>query len=191
VWLFDTCSIINLSYCQPVATVFKDRYTGRAGWVKAVQTELISQRGRRPPHPQAGRAMNWATTWLGDPIVLDEEADIEAVEDIRVAVAAGGGVSALDHLGEAASIVALEKHRTAWGGGRLVSDDRGARDEARRRGLAAASTVGIVAKLLTLSPAPLAIEQVDMYLNVLRSRDRMHAPLTASHLLAGELDSWQ
>jgi hypothetical protein len=98
-------------------------------------------------------------------------------------------VSALDHLDEAASIVALERHGTAWGGGRLVSDDRGARDKARRRGLAAESTVGIVAKLLALSPAPLAIEQVDM--KVLRSRERMRARLTASHLLAGELDSWQ
>jgi hypothetical protein len=30
-----------------------------------------------------------------------------------------------------------------------------------------------------------------MYLNVLRSRERMCARLMASHLLVGELDSWQ
>jgi hypothetical protein len=191
VWLFDTCSIINLSYCQPVAAVFRKRYAGEAGWVKAVQTELASQRARRPPHPQAGRAMSWATTWLGDPIVLDEAADIEATEAVRIAVAAGGGISALDHLGEAASIVALEKHQAAWAGGRLISDDRGARDEARRRGLLAASTVGVVARLLTLSPAVLTVAHADTYLTVLRERDRMHVPLTATDLLAGDIGPWE
>src|SRR5213593_3731741 len=54
-WLFDTCSIINLSYCPPVAALFVARYGDRGGWVRAVQVELTSQRARRPPHPQAGR----------------------------------------------------------------------------------------------------------------------------------------
>jgi hypothetical protein len=191
VWLFDTCSIINLSYCQPIATVFEDRYTGRAGWMKAVHGELTSQRAKRPPHPQAGRAVSWATTWLGDPIALDDPADHAAVDTVRLAVAAGGGVSELDHLGEAASIVGLQKFAAAWGTSRLISDDRGARDEARRRGMDAASTVGVVAKLLTLNPAPLTVANADTYLDQLRAQGRMHATLTSTELLAADLGAWE
>lgn len=62
--LLDTCSIINLSYCSPVAALLAEKYAGRAGWAKAVQIELTRQRAKRPPHPQAGRACNWAVTWL-------------------------------------------------------------------------------------------------------------------------------
>src|SRR2546421_9163039 len=152
-WLFDTCSIINLSYCLPVAAVFKARYASRGGWVKAVQTELTWQRARQPPHPQAGRAMSWASTWLGMPIEIHDEEAMRAVETVRIAIAAGSGRSSLDHLGEAASILVLQEK----GDGRLISDDRGARDEARRRGISAASTVGVVAKLLTVNSPPLTI----------------------------------
>ena len=46
--LIDTCSIINLSYCTPVGSVFRSRYEGVAGWARATQAELIRQRSRRP-----------------------------------------------------------------------------------------------------------------------------------------------
>jgi hypothetical protein len=69
----DTCSIINLSYCAPVGSVFGSRYEGAAGWVRATHAELVRQRSRRPPHPQAGRAGNWAATWLGMPIEVADE----------------------------------------------------------------------------------------------------------------------
>jgi hypothetical protein len=29
--LFDTCAIINLSYCPEVAAIFRSRYAGSAG----------------------------------------------------------------------------------------------------------------------------------------------------------------
>lgn len=188
-WLFDTCSIINVSYCPVVAQVFKSRYSGRAGWVKAVHTELVSQRAGRRPHPQAGKALSWASTWLGAPIVLDDPADFEAIEEVRMAVAAGGGQSELDHLGEAASIAALLKN-TQWTNGRLISDDLGARDEARLRGVPTRSTVGVVAALLAVDPAPLSAADADTYLNTLRARGRMHVQLTSKELLAEALDSW-
>jgi hypothetical protein len=31
VLLLDTCAIINLSYCTPVAALFRSRYVGKAG----------------------------------------------------------------------------------------------------------------------------------------------------------------
>lgn len=95
--LLDTCSIINLSYCPPVAAIFRSRYEGTAGWVRAAHDELVRQRGRRPPHPQAGRATNWAATWLGMSIEMTDINLILATESIQRDIAAGSTDSALDH----------------------------------------------------------------------------------------------
>ncbi|WP_214110117.1 hypothetical protein [Acrocarpospora catenulata] len=184
-FLFDTCSIINLSY-SPVAALFKNRYTGRAGWTRAVQTELTRQRTRKPPHPQAGRACNWATSWLGHPIEITDEADHVAIEGIRAAIAVGCDDDSLDHLGEAASIHLLTKAGT----GRLISDDHGARAIARDRrySVRAASTVGVLSELLARGIA--SPEIVDDYLDTLRAHNRMRVKLTSADLLVGDLGPW-
>lgn len=102
--LLDTCTIINLSYCSPVATLFKTRYEGRAGWTRAVREELTRQRTRKPPHPQAGRASNWAASWLPSPIEIINPADQIAIATIQQQIALGSEDDNLDHLGEASSI---------------------------------------------------------------------------------------
>jgi hypothetical protein len=185
--LFDTCSIINLSYCEPVATIFRTRYRGEAGWVRAAHSELVRQRGRRPPHPQAGRATNWAISWLGTPIEITDDNLILTTASIQRYIAAGSADSALDHLGEAASIALL----IAAGTGRLITDDHGARGEARRHGVRASSTVGVLAHLLTLTGSDVEPALVDTYLETLRANDRMHAELKSVDLLAGDLGPWQ
>jgi hypothetical protein len=182
--LFDTCAIINLSYCSPVATLFRDRYKGRGGWAEAVRIELTRQRTRKPPHPQAGRACNWAKGWLGDPFAILDESGQIAVAEIQETIAVGSDDDSLDHLGEAASIHLL----TVAGGGRLISDDHGARDVARRRSVKAASTVGVLAELLARGVVLPAT--VDTYLTVLRTHRRMRVQLTSINLLAGDLQSW-
>jgi hypothetical protein len=88
--LLDTCAIINLSYCSPVATLFKTRYAGRAGWTRAVQAELTRQRSRNPPHPQAGRASNWATSWLPSPVEIVDSDDQIAIAVIQTRMHKGG-----------------------------------------------------------------------------------------------------
>ncbi|HEX8498274.1 MAG TPA: hypothetical protein VF661_13835 [Actinomycetales bacterium] len=184
--LLDTCSIINLSYCSPVATLFKQRYAGRTGWARAVQAELLRQRSRKPPHPQAGRAGNWAASWLPSPIDIVDEPDQAAVEDIQHRIALGSDDDNLDHLGEAASIHLL----TIAGSGRLISDDHGARAVARAapHHVNASSTVGVLSELL--SRQVVTAETVDLYLEALRKHERMRIALTASHLVHGELASW-
>ncbi len=184
--LLDTCSIINLSYCSPVATLFKDTYTGRAGWARAVRTELTRQRTKRPPHPQAGRACNWAVTWLGDPIEVTHPNEQIAVEAIQNEISLGSDNDALDHLGEAASIYLL----VTAGIGRLISDDHAARATARsaRHNVRASSTVGVLAVLLARNDVDPAT--VDTYLNILRAQGRMRIGLTATDLLAGDLGPW-
>jgi hypothetical protein len=185
--LLDTCSIINLSYCAPAAAVFRSRYEGNAGWAEAARAELVRQRGRRPPHPQAGRACNWAAAWLGSPIEVTDEDLMTATERIQRDIAVGSSDSALDHLGEAASIAVLQ----AAGTGRLISDDHAARAEARRRGVLASSTVGVLAHLLAVAGSGVDVGLADTYLETLRTRGRMHAQLTSVDLLAGDLGPWQ
>jgi hypothetical protein len=185
--LLDTCAIINLSYCTPVAALFRGRYEGKAGWVRATHAELIRQRGRRPPHPQAGRASNWAVTWLGTPIEIADDKLVDATACIQRDIAAGSTNSALDHLGEAASIAFLESAGT----GRLITDDHGARAESRKRGVKASSTVGVIAQLLTIRGSGVDSAMADTYLQTLQTRERMHIPLTSIDLLAGDLGPWQ
>ena len=184
--LLDTCAIINLSYCVPVASAFRSRYEGSAGWVRATQAELVRQRSRRPPHPQAGRASNWAAMWLGIPIEMVDENLLVATESVQRNIAAGYTDSALDHLGEAASIALL----ASVGKGRLISDDHAARAESRKRGVKASSTVGVVAHLLTIAGSGVDPTMADTYLQTLRARERMHAQLTSIDLLAGDLGPW-
>jgi len=185
--LLDTCSIINLSYCAPIAAVFRNRYERTAGWTCAAKEELVRQRGRKPPHPQAGRAVNWATAWLGTPIEVIDEDLILSTASIQRDIAAGSADSALDHLGEAASIALLQYA----GAGRLISDDHAARGEARKRGVRASSTVGVVAQLLTVGGSGIDTALSDIYLDTLQARDRMHVRLKSLDLLAGDLGPWQ
>jgi hypothetical protein len=185
--LLDTCSIINLSYCRPVAAVIRGRYEGRAGWVRAAHRELVRQRSRRPPHPQAGNACGWAVTWLGPPIEIADEKMFATIESIQRDIAVGSADSALDHLGEAACIALLESAGT----GRMISDDHAARAESRRRGVAASSTIGVIAQLLNIPGSGVDNVMTDLYLRTLRERKRMHARLTAIDLLAGDLGPWE
>lgn len=184
--LFDTCSIINLSYYEPVATLFRARYQGNAGWTKAAHAELVRQRGRRPPHPQAGKATNWAVGWLGVPIELSDPGLIVVTAEIQRDIAAGSNESSLDHLGEAASIALL----MAAGTGRLITDDHAARGEARRRGVQTSSSVGVLARLLTIGGG-VEPALADSYMETLRAKDRMHVPLKSLDLLAGDLGPWR
>ena len=184
--LLDTCSIINLSYCRPVAELFKNKFAGRAGWVRAVKTELTDLRGKRPPQPQAGRAHSWAITWLDVPIEVTDAAAQIAVEAIQTEISLGGDDDALSHLGEAASIFVL----SMAGSGRLVSDDHSARATARKPeyNVRAASTIGVLAALLARNEVDPAT--TDLYLDTLRSRKRMRVGLTSTDLLAGDLGPW-
>ncbi|HEX3965564.1 MAG TPA: hypothetical protein VHZ03_54465 [Trebonia sp.] len=186
-FLLDTCAIINLSYCPSFAAIFRDRYRGNAGWMRAAQAELVRQRGRKPPHPQAGRAANWAASWLGTPIEITDEKLIVAVADIQQDIAAGSTDSALDHLGEAASIVMLQ----AAGTGRLITDDHAARAEARRRGVRASSTVGVIAHLININGSGVDAALADSYLQTLQGVGRMHVQLKSVDLLADNLGPWR
>lgn len=77
------------------------------------------------------------------------------------------------------------------GTGRLISDDHAARGEARRRGVRASSTVGVITQLLTIAGSGINAAMADAYLQVLQTERRMHVQLNSAHLLTGDLGPWQ
>jgi hypothetical protein len=121
------------------------------------------------------------------PIEIADDKLIDATACIQRDIAVGSTNSALDHLGEAASIALLESAGT----GRLITDDHRARAESRKRGVKASSTVGVIAQLLTIPGSGLDRVMADTYLQTLQARERMHVRLTSIDLLAGDLGPWQ
>ncbi len=112
---------------------------------------------------------------------------IIATESIQRDIAGGSADSALDHLGEAASIALLQSAGT----GRLISDDHATRGEARKQGVRASSTVGVIAQLLTIDGSGVDEAMADTYLTTLQAKDRMHVRLKSVDLLAGDLSPRQ
>jgi predicted nucleic acid-binding protein len=121
------------------------------------------------------------------PIEMVDKDLLLATEGIQRAIVVGSTDSALDHLGEAASIALLQ----SAGAGRLISDDHGARAESRRRGVRASSTVGVIAQMLAVAGSGVDTSMADTCLQTLQARQRMHAQLTSTDLLAGDLGPWQ
>lgn len=71
------------------------------------------------------------------------------------------------------SLVRVAHHRRPRGQG-----------EARRRGVRASSTVGVVAQLLTIDGNGIDTTLADMYLETLQSEQRMYVQLKSAHLTA-------
>jgi predicted nucleic acid-binding protein len=167
-------------------TVFSTRYAGRAGWTRAVREELTRQRSRKPPHPQAGRANNWAVAWLLPSIEIVDSADQMAIATIQEQIALGSQDDSLDHLGEASCIHLL----AAAGAGRLISDDHGARAVARGRyWVRASSTVGVLTELL--ARGAVTPQTVDLHLDILRMNRRMSVSITSQDLFRRALGPWE
>jgi predicted nucleic acid-binding protein len=121
------------------------------------------------------------------PIEITDEQLIFETVTIQRDIAAGSVDSALDHLGESASIALLQ----SAGAGRLISDDHAARGEARRRGVKASSTVGVVAQLLSIGGCGIDQSVADQYLEVLQAHNRMHVRLKSVDLIAGDMGPWR
>lgn len=185
-YLLDTCTIINLTYSQPISALFQKLMVPSLGWVEVVKTELRTKTTSRPPLPNAVQALRWGLTNLGTPIPMTEDsADLRSIAEIQASIGLAPGGSPFQHLGEATSIYYLNLR----GGGFLVSDDHDARSEAQVRGVRALSSVGLISRFMR-NPLKLSDDEVDKYLDRLRSAGRMHVPLTASTLRAGDLMGW-
>jgi hypothetical protein len=107
------------------------------GWASAIPGELRRLNALIPPTPHAGQAQRLAIGWLGTPAI--ELADeVDQIWDLRDRIAAGRGHPD-EHLGEAQSIVIARRLGAA-----LISEDAGARAEARAEKVRALSLHGLL-----------------------------------------------
>jgi hypothetical protein len=79
----------------------------------------------------------------------------------------------------------------ATGTGRLITDDHAARAEARRLGVRAVSTIGVVAHLMNVDGSGVDAALADAYLQTLQGAGRMHVRLKSVDLLADNLGPWR
>jgi hypothetical protein len=136
--LWDAASLISLVCSRVAVTHVRNPGVLRdPGWVSAIPGELRRLHALDPPTLHAGQAQRLAVSWLGAPVrELSEEVD--AIWDLRDRIAAGTGHPD-EHLGEAQSIVLARRL-----GAVLVSEDAGARAEARVEKVRALSLYGLL-----------------------------------------------
>jgi hypothetical protein len=123
----DTCSLVNFAAVNRMDIV-EATLRRRAYWTQAVEYEVNCLTHRYAPL----KAMVQGG-WLGEAIELSTAEDYAEISRIRTALG-GTGNNALEHLGEAESIRAMQS-RVNLRGAVLLTDDGSASDFARRRNL--------------------------------------------------------
>lgn len=111
---------------------------GRGRWTEAVAYEAARSARILPELGQLS-----AADWLGEPIEIDDEAEIQQINAIRRAVFGGADDKPLKHLGEAQTCFVILKW-SEFAGSWWISDDREALRYARLQGITARETIDLV-----------------------------------------------
>jgi hypothetical protein len=111
---------------------------GRGRWTEAVAYEAS----------RSGRVLRdlgqlAADQWLGEPIEIDDESEIQQINAIRRAVFGGTDDEPLKHLGEAQTCFVILKW-SEFAGSWWISDDREALRYARLQGITTRETIDLV-----------------------------------------------
>lgn len=112
----------------------------RGRWVEAVAYEA-SQSARHLPD------LGGVSSWMGEPIEIDDDDDAGRIERIRRVVFGGSSSEPLKHLGEAQTCYLLQE-KPEWKGSWWVSDDTDAVRYAKQQGLITRETIDIVASVI-------------------------------------------
>jgi hypothetical protein len=149
---------------------------GRGRWTAAVAYEASRSAHHHPTLadlPTAG--------WLGEPIEVTEDADIQQVNLVRRAVFGGTDDLPLKHLGEAETchiILHWEQFNGSW----WISDDREALIYARGRGITTRETLDMVAAA-TVAGAITAQDGFDLLQKMVDADRHLRLPTRPSDLL--------
>lgn len=111
---------------------------GRGRWTEAVAYETT-----RSAQVLSDLGQLAADRWLGEPIEIDDESEIQQINAIRRAVFGGTDDKPLKHLGEAQTCFVILK-RSEFPGSWWISDDREALRYARLQGITARETIDLV-----------------------------------------------
>lgn len=111
---------------------------GRGRWTEAVAAEAEQSSS---VHPCLGALLS--VGWLGEPIEVNDPADVRRVEQIRRAVFAGPDAGPLAHLGEAQTCYVI-KNWESFSGAWWISDDRDALRHAKFLKITTRETIDIM-----------------------------------------------
>ncbi|MEV5957998.1 hypothetical protein AB0M11_30245 [Streptomyces sp. NPDC051987] len=136
-WFPDNTVLCNFAAVDRL-NLLEKVLDGRGRWTQAVAAE--AQQSTRY-WPKLGQVT--AGGWLGEPIEIDDPAEIAAVDRIRRVVFGGSSSRPLQHLGEAETLVVIE-HRDGFASSVWITDDGEAGDYARRKGITVKDTVGVM-----------------------------------------------
>lgn len=136
-WFPDNTVLCNFAAVDSLA-LLREVLDGRGRWTEAVAREARLSARHLPP-----LGVIPAEGWLGEPIVIDDAREREAVERLRRAVFNGDRRHPTQHLGEAQSCVLITTRRE-FRGSVWITDDRSAAGYARRRGIRTLETMDLV-----------------------------------------------
>lgn len=111
---------------------------GHGRWTEAIAFEASRSAQVLPPLDELA-----ANSWLGEPIEINDESEIQQIDAVRRAVFGGTDDEPLKHLGEAQTCFVILKW-SKFDGSWWISDDREALRYARLQGIATRETIDLV-----------------------------------------------
>jgi hypothetical protein len=111
---------------------------GRGRWTEAVAYEASRSASALPDLAAIAKE-----GWLGEPIEIEDEAEVRQIERVRRSVFGGEDAAPLKHLGEAQTCQILQRWPD-FAGSWWVSDDREALRYARQQHLTTYETIDLV-----------------------------------------------
>lgn len=149
---------------------------GRGRWTAAVAYEASRSANHHPDLSDLP-----AEGWLGEPIEIDQDADIQQINLVRRVVFGGTEDNPLKHLGEAETchiILNWNEFTGSW----WISDDRDALDYARRQGITTRETIDLMATA-AVAGAVTAQEGFELMLKMVERDRHLRLPVRPSDLL--------
>jgi hypothetical protein len=145
----------------------------RGRWTEAVAYEA----SRSAAHLRALAGLA-ADGWLGDPVEVTSDADIQAIERIRRAAFGGTDDRPLQHLGEAQTCYVI-KHWAEFAGSWWITDDREALRYAKFQGITTRETIDLMS--IAVVNGDVGATDAFSLMNLMADRDRgLRLPKTAS-----------
>lgn len=155
--------------------LLKSVANGRGRWTEAVAYEASRSAAH---HPSLARLAQ--DGWLAEPIEITNDADIQAIEQIRRAVFAKRGDSPLKHLGEAQTCYVI-KNWTEFAGSWWITDDRDALRHARFLKIVTRETIDLVT--IAVVNGDITAKDGFALMNLMTARDRhVRLPKTPADL---------
>lgn len=144
----DTTVVVNFAAIDELDLL--RRYLHDDGRVVEAVHYEITRSKERVPH----LARLDLEQWFGDPVAFDSDADIAAIDGVRIGVFGGSAAEPLKHLGESQTVRAITS-RSEFSDATWITDDRDAFQFARARMIVTRDTMDVLEVLVAnaeLSP---------------------------------------